>query len=93
MAYKIIRQEFVRLRPKWLIRLLMNISSKTYDVCQSLEEVQMRLRFINKKILDIQLLEKYKSLQLKTSDDGLEITNLKGKVYVKFFINNNYTVI
>jgi hypothetical protein len=43
MAYRVIMQEIVRRRPKWLIRFLLSLSPDIYDSKQSFTDARSRL--------------------------------------------------
>ena len=90
MAYKVMKKEFVRLRPKWLVRLLWEIPAKTYEACDTREEVQARFQAIHEAIEKVKLFERNQKLHLKVLDDGLSINSNKDRTYIKFTINNNY---
>lgn len=84
------KKEFVRQRPKWLVRLLMEIPAQTYEVCDTLKDVQARFHNIYDGIEKVKLFERNQKLQLKVLDDGLSINSNKNRPYIKFTINSNY---
>lgn len=86
------KKEFVRQRPKWLVRLLMEIPAQTYEVCDTFKDVQDRFHNIYDGIEKIKLFERNQKLQLVVLDDGLSINSNNNTPYIKFTINSNYKI-
>lgn len=84
------KKEFVRQRPKWLIRLLFAIPADVYEACATSEQAQARFRAVREGIEKVKLLEINPKLCLKELDNKLFINSSKGRTYIKFYINNNY---
>ncbi len=55
MAYRVIMQEIVRRRPKWLIRFLLSLSPDIYDSKQSFTDAKKSIADIAKTIDETQL--------------------------------------
>ena len=90
MAYKVMKREFVRQRPKWLVHLLFAIPAQVYEACDTQDEVEARFQDIYKGIEEVKLFERNQKLHLKVLDDGISINSNKDRPYIKFTINNNY---
>ena len=84
------KKEFVRQRPKWLIRLVFAIPTDVYKACSTLEQAQTRFRAVREGIDKVKLLETNPKICLNELDDKLFINSSKGRTYIKFYINNNY---
>lgn len=84
------KKEFVRQRPKWLVRLLLKVPTKVYEVCDTLDDVKAHLQTIYDTIHSSNLLEKNQKLHLKGDDLGFSINSNKDRAYIKFTINKDY---
>ena len=90
MAYKVMKKEHVRQRPKWLVRLLMAIDAQTFEACDTLEEAQTRFQAVYDAIDSVKLFERNRKLCLKEDADELSINSNKGRTYIRFNINKDY---
>ena len=84
------KKEFVRQRPKWMVRLLFAISADVYEVCTTMEQAQAHFRAVREGIKKVRLFELNPKLHLKEFDNMILINSSKGRTYLKFYINNNY---
>ncbi len=90
MAYKLVKKEYVRQRPKWLIRLLLLIPTRVYEICDTLDDVRAHLLVISETIRNMNLLEMNKKLHLESDEFSISIKSKKDRTHVKFIINTNY---
>ena len=89
MAYRVIMQEIVRRRPKWLIRFLLSLSPDIYDSKQSFTDAKKSIADIAKTIDETQL--KIKKSRLHIIEESERISILSAKAYpdVHFYIDHN----
>ena len=88
MAYKILKKEFVRIRPKWLSNYLLSLSPSVYQVHHSLSDAEESLSYIKKTFGN--MYSKTHSLNIFSTDDLVEIRSQKNRPFVRFRIDRNY---
>ncbi len=90
MAYRVITQEIVRRRPKWLIRFLLSLPSDINDSKQSFNDAKKSIEGIAKTIEETQLQIKKSRLHIIEESEHISILSAKAYPYVKFYIDHNY---
>ena len=95
MAYRVIMQEIVRRRPKWLIRFLLSLSPDIYDSKQSFNDAKKSIadiaRTIDERTIDETQLKIRKSrLHIIEESERISILSAKAYPYVHFYIDHNY---
>lgn len=89
MAYKVQRREFIRYQPKWLFHFLLALSPKVYETMETLGEARANLQQVKDAIIENDL-QRIASRHLITIDDDIiTFGSLKGKLYLKFYIQEN----
>ena len=82
MAYRVIMQEIVRRRPKWLIRFLLSLSpvseakKSIEDIARTIDETQLKIRKSRLHIIE--------------ESERISILSAKAYPYVHFYIDHNY---
>ena len=89
MAYRVIMQEIVRRRPKWLIRFLLSLSPDIYDSKQSFTDAKKSIADIAKTIDETQLKIKKSRLHIIEESERISILSAKAYPYVHFYIDHN----
>ena len=89
MAYRVIMQEIVRRRPKWLIRFLLSLSPDIYDSKQSFTDAKKSIADIAKTIDETQLKIKKSRLHIIEESERISILSAKAYPYVHFYIDQN----
>ena len=85
MAYRVMIQEIVRRRPKWLIRFLLSLSSDIYDSKQSFDDAKKSIADIAKTIDEVQLKVKKSRLHIIEESERISILSAKAYPYVHFY--------
>lgn len=89
MAYRVIMQEIVRRRPKWLIRFLLSLSPDIYDSKQSFNDAKKSIADIARTIDETQLKIKKSRLHIIEESERISILSAKAYPYVHFYIDRN----
>ena len=89
MAYRVIMQEIVRRRPKWLIRFLLSLSPDVYDSKQSFNDAKKSIADIARTIDETQLKIKKSRLHIIEESERISILSAKAYPYVHFYIDRN----
>ena len=89
MAYRVIMQEIVRRRPKWLIRFLLSLSPDIYDSKQSFNDAKKSIADIARTIDETQLKIKKSRLHIIEESERISILSAKAYPYVHFYIDHN----
>ena len=88
MAYRVIMQEIVRRRPKWLIRFLLSLSPDIYDSKQSFNDAKKSIADIARTIDETQLKIKKSRLHIIEESERISILSAKAYPYVHFYIDH-----
>ena len=89
MAYRVIMQEIVRRRPKWLIRFLLSLSPDIYDSKQSFNDAKKSIADIARTIDETQLKIRKSRLHIIEESERISILSAKAYPYVQFYIDHN----
>lgn len=90
MAYKVLKKEFVKRRPKWLVRFLMLLPSQIYAAKASVSEARQSLLYIRRIIDETQLMAVKCRCHLHVDDDNIIISSAKFNPFIHFYIDTNY---
>lgn len=88
MAYKVLKKEFVKRRPKWLVRFLMTLPSQIYAAKVSVSEARQSLLYIRQIIDDTQLMTVKSRCHLQIDDDSIVISSAKFNPFIRFYIDS-----
>lgn len=90
MAYKVIRKEFVRFQSRRLVRFLINLSPKVYEVTDTLEAARQHLQTIKDFVATSHLVGDNTRLHMVEDEDSIMFLSGRERPYMKFYIEHNY---
>lgn len=90
MAYKVMKREFYKHRPKWLVRFLMTLPDEIYLVKGSLQQAQASLQNIVDIIDYTDLMAEKFRCCLYVDNDHVIITSEKHNPLVGFYIDKDF---
>lgn len=90
MAYKILKKEFIKKRPKWLVSFLFHLSPAVYNIHDSLTSAKRSIMNIKNTFENLHVTDKRPNLHLIVTDDILEIRYRNEQPIIRFNIVHNY---
>ena len=85
-TWKVVKTEYVRKRPKWLVRFLIMLSPEVYLAKDSLEEGRATLLGIKQIIADTHLLEERTRMHYHEDDDSIVLSSAKDRPFIRFSV-------
>ncbi len=86
MEYRVARKEYVRKRPEWMTKFLLELSPILYEGRSTIEDAQANLSQIKKEIIKAGIPGYKGKLQMSETPKAIYITNQNGKNYLRFRI-------
>lgn len=88
--YRVAKKEYVRKRPDWMTKFLLDLSPVLYEGKATLSEAEAVLEDIRQKIIAAGLPGYKGKLQMSETPKAIYITNLNGKNYLRFRVERKY---
>lgn len=88
-TWRIVKEEYVRKRPQWMVCFLVKLCPEVYQTKETLEEARAGLLGISQLVQDLNILERKRRTLMEQDDDSITLTSGMHRPFIRFFIKQD----
>lgn len=88
-TWRIVKEEYVRKRPQWMVCFLVKLCPEAYQAKETLEEARAGLLGISQLVQDLNILERKRRTLMEQDDDSITLTSGMHRPFIRFFIKQD----
>lgn len=88
-TWRIVKEEYVRKRPQWMVCFLVKLCPEVYQARKTLEEARAVLLVISQLVKDLHILERKRRTLMEQDEDSIMLMSGMKRPFIRFFIKQD----